>query len=268
MSAGGYIRSGELWHRRVAEAIDITRVLYAGTSTSFGDVYTITLELPLSEILTGQVIIWTANSANSSTASLVINNSRGDTIKSTTTIKRSNGSTNLGSLEIPGGPVITMFDGTNHRLLLSNFGGALTGDDEAFGSGWDGDNTFPTKNAIYDYFSSGSYTPTWTGTANVTSVTAAETYYIKTGTTVMVTGSVEINPTVAAGTLTTLVCTLPITSSLSNLSDLSGVINALGVAGMQGGIAADAVGDRANIFFRSPTTGGTGMAFHFAYKIV
>lgn len=268
MSAGGYVRGGELWHRRVAEALDITRVIYAGTSTNVSNTYTVTLELPLSEILTGQVMIWTANAANSGSASLVVKNSRGATIKSSTTIKRSDGSTNLGSSEIPGGPVITMFDGTNFRLLLSNFGGALTGDDEAFGAGWNGDTTFPTKNAIYDYISSGSYTPTWTGTANVTAVTSAETYYIKIGTTVMVTGAVEINPTAAAGTLTTLVCTLPISSSLSNLSDCSGVINALGVAGMQGGIAADAVGDRANIFFRSPTTGATGMAFHFAYKIV
>jgi hypothetical protein len=68
----------------------------------------------------------------------------------------------------------------------------------------------------------GTWTPTWTGVANVASVTPNLCMYIRVGDLVAFCGSVFIDPT-ADSTFTSLRGTLPIASNLAAVADLAGV---------------------------------------------
>jgi hypothetical protein len=112
---------------------------------------------------------------------------------------------------------------------------------------------------------SGTYTPTWTGLANVTSVTAFSCQYMRVGDTVTVSGWVTIDP-VSDNTPTSLSFSLPINSNTSTVNYLNGT----GVT-QGGGAAASLSGYGSNFgeFEVIPSLAtAVNYAFHFTYRIV
>jgi hypothetical protein len=112
---------------------------------------------------------------------------------------------------------------------------------------------------------SGTYTPTWTGLANVDSVTAFSCQYMRVGDTVTVSGWVTINAT-ADNTPTSLSFSLPINSATSSVNYLNGT----GVA-QGGGVAASLSGYASNFgeFEVLPAVDtSVNYSFHFTYRIV
>jgi hypothetical protein len=112
---------------------------------------------------------------------------------------------------------------------------------------------------------SGTYTPTWTGLANVTSVTAFSCQYMRVGDTVTVSGWVTIDP-VSDNTPTSLSFSLPINSNTSSVNFLNGT----GVT--QGGGAAASLSGYASNFGEFEVIPSLATAvnysFHFTYRIV
>lgn len=112
---------------------------------------------------------------------------------------------------------------------------------------------------------SGTYTPTWTGLANVTSVTAFSCQYMRVGDTVTVSGWVTIDP-VVDNTTTSLSFSLPINSDVSVVNRLNGT----GVT-QGGGAAACLSGYGANFgeFEVVPSLAtAVNYSFIFTYRIV
>jgi hypothetical protein len=112
---------------------------------------------------------------------------------------------------------------------------------------------------------SGTYTPTWTGLANVTSVTAFSCQYMRVGDTVTVSGWVTIDP-VSDNTPTSLSFSLPINSNTTSVNFLNGT----GVT-QGGGSAASLSGYGSNFgeFEVIPSLAtAVNYAFHFTYRIV
>jgi hypothetical protein len=112
---------------------------------------------------------------------------------------------------------------------------------------------------------SGTYTPTWTGLANVDSVTAFSCQYMRVGDTVTVSGWVTINAT-ADNTPTSLSFSLPINSATTSVNYLNGT----GVA-QGGGVAACLSGYGTNFgeFEVLPSVDtSVNYSFHFTYRIV
>jgi hypothetical protein len=112
---------------------------------------------------------------------------------------------------------------------------------------------------------SGTYTPTWTGLANVDSVTSFSSQYMRVGDTVTVSGWVTINAT-ADNTPTSLSFSLPINSDTS-------VVNRLNGTGVEqgGGVAACLSGYGTNFgeFEVLPSVDtSVNYSFHFTYRIV
>jgi hypothetical protein len=112
---------------------------------------------------------------------------------------------------------------------------------------------------------SGTYTPTWTGLANVDSVTSFSSQYMRVGDTVTVSGWVTINAT-ADNTPTSLSFSLPINSDTSVVNRLNGT----GVA--QGGGAAACLSGYGTNFGEfevlPPVDTAVNYSFHFTYRIV
>lgn len=114
---------------------------------------------------------------------------------------------------------------------------------------------------------SGTYTPTLTNVANIDASTAYELQYLRVGSTVTVSGKVDIDPTAAAAT-TQLGISLPVSSNFAAREDCGGVAfsNTIGTQG--GAIRADFTNDRAEMDFVSVGTANSGMFFIFQYQII
>jgi hypothetical protein len=112
---------------------------------------------------------------------------------------------------------------------------------------------------------SGTYTPTWTGLANVDSVTSFSSQYMRVGDTVTVSGWVTINAT-ADNTPTSLSFSLPINSATTSVNYLNGT----GVA--QGGGAAACLSGYGTNFGEfevlPPVDTAVNYSFHFTYRII
>ena len=116
---------------------------------------------------------------------------------------------------------------------------------------------------------SGTYTPTLTNGANVASSTAAICRFSYIGRVVHVSGTVTIDPTAAAGTLTVLGMTLPIASNLAAATELSGVCAAVNGTVVHAGIVqGNAANNRAEINFSSQGTPALVFNFNFTYTII
>lgn len=115
----------------------------------------------------------------------------------------------------------------------------------------------------------GSYTPTLTDVANITSHnTVSDLNYIRAGSGVVVWGRVSIDPTLAA-TATELGISLPVASNFSLFTDCGGNGSAGGVVSLSGQIRADTTNDRASLVFIS--TAGIAAAdwsVFFGYRII
>lgn len=111
---------------------------------------------------------------------------------------------------------------------------------------------------------SGTYTPTITGTFNVAASTSAVCQYMRVGSVVTVSGTIQIDPTDTG--LTTWGLSLPIASNFTTATQLSGAgtgaINYEAVL-----VQADTSNDRASIGFVALNNANQSITFHFTYLI-
>lgn len=113
----------------------------------------------------------------------------------------------------------------------------------------------------------GTYTPTLTNVTNLDSSTAYSCQYLRVGSTVTVSGRVDVNPTAAASALTQLGISLPIASNIANTNECGGTAIASAVAG-NGAILGDATNNRAELNFLAGFTTDQPMYFTFTYRII
>lgn len=143
---------------------------------------------------------------------------------------------------------------------------ALEALDEAFSAAWDGKVEVPTKNALYDLLRDGTYTPTITPVTNVDATTAFGAQFLRVGNSVVVSGVIDIDATVA-GVLTSVGFSLPIASDLSGIN-LAGTCGPDSSAGLDGVVIADATNNRAQFDFVSGLDTDTSIWFIFMYRVV
>lgn len=113
---------------------------------------------------------------------------------------------------------------------------------------------------------SGTYTPTLFNTANISASVSNGAQWMRVGSTVTVSGSVNVDPTAAGSTI--LGISLPIASDLGSLANCQGVAASPGVAGQSAAIEGDTVNDRAVMQWIAVDTTNQRMAFTFTYQVV
>ncbi len=113
---------------------------------------------------------------------------------------------------------------------------------------------------------SGTYTPTLTNTANISSSAALQCQYMRVGNVVTVSGGVTLTPTLLA-TLTTLGVSLPISSTLSAAQNLGGAANSASVASASAAVFGDTVNNRATMQMISVGNASETFYFSFTYLI-
>ena len=113
---------------------------------------------------------------------------------------------------------------------------------------------------------SGTYTPTLTNTTNIDSSTVPSPFaYMRTGSFVMVSGGVTVDPTAAASTV--LGISLPIASNFAAALDATGNGTAQ-TTNTVGSIAADTTNDRVTLTFVATNTASTAWRVMFMYQII
>lgn len=130
--------------------------------------------------------------------------------------------------------------------------------------------TFPTTGTLATTAqlpTSGTYTPTLTGVANVDASTAYQCQYSRVNNLVTVTGRVDVDPTLAA-TSTQLGISLPIASNLGAAEDCAGVAFASGIAGQGAAILGDTANDRAQMQWVAGDVTNQAMYFTFSYEVI
>lgn len=119
------------------------------------------------------------------------------------------------------------------------------------------------------YIGSGTYTPTYTGVANIAATTASTAQWMRVGNVVTVSARVNIQTTAAAGTLSQLTMTLPIASALTDAQQVSGAGGRVSTAAIEPiSVAANSATDEALITFFSTATANAGTTVHFTYVII
>lgn len=117
----------------------------------------------------------------------------------------------------------------------------------------------------------GTYTPTLTNSTNVAASTAFLCRYVRvkgpTGDFVTVSGQVNIDPTAAAPTATTMKMSLPIASNFANAEECSGVFSSNN-SGQNGTIQADTTNDVANFLYSASDTNNAAYGFTFSYQVI
>lgn len=114
-------------------------------------------------------------------------------------------------------------------------------------------------------FANGIHTPTLTNTTNVASSTPLSAQYLRVGNTVTVSGTLTVQATAAASTLTTLGVSLPVASDLANANELGGS-GALLTAPVL--ISGDATNNRATFQWNSLSTSAVTLSYHFSYRVI
>lgn len=114
---------------------------------------------------------------------------------------------------------------------------------------------------------SGVYTPTLTNVANIAASTAYECQYLRSGSTVCVSGKVDIDPTLTA-TSTQLGISLPIASNFGTAQDCAGTAFAPAIISQGAAILGDVANDRAQMEFISGDVTNQAMYFIFEYQVI
>lgn len=164
---------------------------------------------------------------------------------------------------VQAGDHYTIYDATAaaDRLVIDKTSGAITtGNWQAtaiskqFG-GTGVDNTTQT------------YTPTVTGVTNIDSVTAVACQYTRLGNIVIVSGSVQADPT-TSGLDTEFGLSLPIASNFAASGNCGGTACARDVAGEVVAISADATNDRADFRWVAGSNANRTYRFMFMYQVL
>ncbi len=113
---------------------------------------------------------------------------------------------------------------------------------------------------------SGTYTPNLRNNSNVDSSTAYSSQYLRVGSTVTVSGRVDIDPTLTL-TNTNVGISLPIASNFANLNEGCGVGSSNSLL-VSGGIFADSTNDEVSFVFFSQNTASAAYFYTFTYRII
>jgi hypothetical protein len=113
----------------------------------------------------------------------------------------------------------------------------------------------------------GTYTPTLTNSANITSSTALACQYMRVGSVVTVSGGVTVTPTLLA-TLTTLGLSLPVASTFAATQNLGGAANSAALASASAAMFADTANARATMQMVSVGNGAETFYFSFTYQVI
>lgn len=111
---------------------------------------------------------------------------------------------------------------------------------------------------------SGTYTPTLTSVANITSSTSFQAQYSRNGSFVTVTGRVDITPTTLLSTLTKLGISLPIASNFATTQNCAGVAASTIESAS---ILSDSTNDRAELDYSAVTASGA-FYYSFSYEVI
>jgi hypothetical protein len=112
---------------------------------------------------------------------------------------------------------------------------------------------------------SGVYTPTVTGVTNVDAVTAYECQYLRVGSTVHVSGRVDVDATAAASTQVRI--SVPIASNFGAPADCAGTGSATAIA-MSAGIFGDTANDAAMMEYIAADAANRAIWFVFSYQVI
>jgi hypothetical protein len=118
----------------------------------------------------------------------------------------------------------------------------------------------------------GTYTPTLTNSTNVASSTATVCQYMRVGDFVMVSGSVRVTATAAAGAETILLMSLPVASDFSGSTQLGGTGAPNSVTGAMfneaWGIYGASATNEATFICAAQTTADHSVSFSFMYQVI
>lgn len=129
-------------------------------------------------------------------------------------------------------------------------------DDDSFDTATS--TNIPSAESVKSYVDNNTgstFTPTVSGQANVSSSSSSSSRYVKVGNTIIVSFKVNITPT-ATSTETIVNFDLPVASSISLSTDISGVLSGRDLNGdyFSGYIEAEAANNRADLYFKSLST--------------
>lgn len=116
-------------------------------------------------------------------------------------------------------------------------------------------------------FAATTYSPNLFNVANLTGSTAYTAQYLRTGNTVMVAGTVDVDPTLTA-TATELGISLPVASAITARNQLGGTAFAPAIAGLGAAILGDATNDRASMQWVASDPNSQPMYYIFTYTIL
>lgn len=113
----------------------------------------------------------------------------------------------------------------------------------------------------------GTYTPTLTGVANVSSTTSRQATYMRVGNTVTVAGQFDLTPT-AVG-LVSVAISLPVASNFSTAYQAGGVGHVTGaLTGRGGAIEADSTNDRVQLDYYDDAGSADTVGYTFTYEVI
>lgn len=115
--------------------------------------------------------------------------------------------------------------------------------------------------------SAGIYTPTLFNVANLAASTAYSCQYLRVGSSITVSGRVDVDPT-AAATPTELGISLPIASAFANAHECAGTGVSPAVAGQCAAILADVGNARATLQWVSGDVANRSLFFSFTYRVL
>lgn len=124
----------------------------------------------------------------------------------------------------------------------------------------------PDASPMLPVLASGTYTPTLTNVANVAASTAYAAQWLRLGSTVTVSGKVDIDPT--ATTATTLALSLPVASNLSAEEQCAGTAANGTLAAQSAAILGDPVNDLALLSFDATNTANRSWFYTFTYRVI
>lgn len=115
-------------------------------------------------------------------------------------------------------------------------------------------------------FADGTYKPTLTNVANVDSSSAYTCQYMQVGSTVTVSGKINIDPTTSLATATQVGFTVPVASNFTTAYNAAGTVYS--ADGQQAAIIrSDATNDRAEVYFLSGINTVQQFYFTFTYRV-